>query len=91
LRSPGEEYRILVEITLSYKAQPRRTRRHRRKYLSTWLDWECSKQGEDPECFKERVLEKYNAPDDSEKGGDYLIGGLEKKNGIEQLKMSLAV
>jgi subtilisin family serine protease len=46
LRSPGESYDILVEVTLSYKAEPRRTRRQRRKYLSTWLDWECSKRGE---------------------------------------------
>jgi hypothetical protein len=44
LRSQGEEHEILVEVTLSYKAQPRRTRRNRRKYLSTWLDWDCSKK-----------------------------------------------
>jgi hypothetical protein len=39
LRSQGESLEILLEVTLSYKAQPRRTRRNRRKYLSTWLDW----------------------------------------------------
>jgi hypothetical protein len=82
LRSPGNEYRILVEITLSYKAQPRRTRRHRRKYLSTWLDWECSKLGESPERFKERILAEYNAPDDTEKGTDLFTWtiGKEKRN-----------
>ena len=63
LRSQGEELEILVEVTLSYKAQPRRTRRNRRKYLSTWLDWDCSKRGEDPERFLERVLKEYDAPD----------------------------
>jgi hypothetical protein len=68
LRSPGEEQDIHVEITLSYKAQPRRTRRSRRKYLSTWLDWECSKKGEDPESFLNRVLKEYDAPETAEEG-----------------------
>jgi Subtilase family len=52
----GEGFDVLVEITLSYVAEPRRTRRHRRKYLSTWLDWTCSKRGEDPQAFLYRVL-----------------------------------
>ena len=68
LLSPGEELEILVEITLSYKAQPRRTRRNRRRYLSTWLDWECSKKGEDPDRFLARILKNYNTPEDSDKG-----------------------
>lgn len=54
--SQGEGFDVLVEITLSYVAEPRRTRRHRRKYLSTWLDWTCSKRGEDPQVFLYRVL-----------------------------------
>lgn len=68
LRSPGESYDILVEVTLSYKAEPRRTRRQRRKYLSTWLDWECTKRGEDPEQFLARILKEYNTPEEAEKG-----------------------
>jgi Subtilase family len=55
LRSQGEDRDFRIEVTLSYKAQPRRTRRARRKYLSTWLDWDCSKKGEVPERFLERV------------------------------------
>ncbi|MCA6595418.1 MAG: S8 family peptidase [Pseudanabaena sp. M165S2SP1A06QC] len=77
LRSPGEDFDIRVEITLSYKAQPRRTRRARRKYLSTWLDWECSKKGEDPDRFKERMIQKYDAPTESEEGEklfDWFLG-----------------
>ncbi|WP_013321045.1 S8 family peptidase [Gloeothece verrucosa] len=68
LISPGEDFQILLEVTLSYKAQPRRTRRNRRRYLSTWLNWECSKIGEDPQQFLKRVLDKYEAPEDTEKG-----------------------
>jgi len=52
----GEGFDVLVEITLSYVAEPHRTRRHRRKYLSTWLDWSCSKREEDPQAFLYRVL-----------------------------------
>lgn len=69
LLKQGEGFDILVEITLSYVAEPRRTRRHRRKYLSTWLDWTCSKKGEDPQKFLDRVLKEYNeAPQDSDEG-----------------------
>jgi hypothetical protein len=68
IRSQGEEIEILVEVTLSYKAQPRRTRRNRRKYLSTWLDWECSKKGEDPDRFLERTVKEFDAPESTEKG-----------------------
>jgi Subtilase family len=69
LRSQGDELDIRIEVTLSYKAQPRRTRRTRRKYLSTWLDWECSKKGEVPERFLERVLKEYEAPPELEEKG----------------------
>lgn len=72
-----QEFEILIEITLSYMAEPRRTRRHRRKYLSTWLDWRCSNKGEDPERFLEKVLKEYESPSDAEKskeGFNWTIG-----------------
>ncbi|MBP0027073.1 S8 family peptidase [Roseofilum sp. Guam] len=67
---PDEDFDFLVEITLSYVAEPRRTRRHRRKYLSTWLDWRCSNRGEDPDGFLAKILKEYKASEDSEKGTD---------------------
>ena len=84
LRSQGEEYEILVEVTLSYKAQPRRTRRNRRKYLSTWLDWDCSKKGENPEKFLARILKEYDASEEAEKGEEgfkWTIGKRSKNYG----------
>lgn len=84
LRTQGEEHEILVEVTLSYKAQPRRTRRNRRKYLSTWLDWDCSKKGENPEKFLARILKEYDASEDAEKGEgvfQWTIGKKAKKYG----------
>jgi len=86
LISQGEEFEILVEITLSYKAQPRRTRRHKRKYLSTWLDWECSKQGEDAENFKQRILKEYEADDEVDKGSDPFPWTLNKRKNWGKFK-----
>ena len=86
LLSQGEELEILVEITLSYKAQPRRTRRNRRRYLSTWLDWECSKKGEDPDRFLARILKDDNAPEDSDKGEDPFKWTLGKQGNYGQVK-----
>lgn len=57
LRNIGEDYNILVEITLSYSAKPRRTRRGVRGYMSTWLDWICSRVGEAENIFRQRVFE----------------------------------
>lgn len=86
LLSQGEEIEILVEITLSYKAQPRRTRRNRRKYLSTWLDWDCSKKGEDPDSFLARILKEYDASDDAEKGEGTFKWTLGKQNNHGKIK-----
>jgi Subtilase family len=61
LQSPADEFDIRVEITLAYKAEPRRTRRDKRKYLSTWLHWECSRKGESPDPFLARVLASYDS------------------------------
>ena len=57
LRDLGEDYNVLVEITLSYAAKPRRTRRSHKGYLSTWLDWVCSKKNETRQAFEARIFE----------------------------------
>jgi hypothetical protein len=56
LRRPGDEYDIRVEVTLSYVAEPRRTRRTHRGYLSTWVDWISNRQGESLDAFRTRAL-----------------------------------
>lgn len=53
---PGADYDILVEVTLSYAAEPRRTRKSNRGYLSTWLDWISNRKGESLEAFLTRAL-----------------------------------
>lgn len=56
MRAPGEEYDVLVEVTLAFMSRPRRTRRGSHSYLSTWLDWHSSKLNENLAQFKQRVL-----------------------------------
>ncbi len=56
LRGPAEEFDIRIDVTLSYVAQPRRTRRNLRRYLSTWVDWKSSKLGEAVDSFRVRVI-----------------------------------
>lgn len=52
---PGYNFEVLIEITLSYKAEPRITRRKTNSYLSAWLDWETSRKGEDIDVFTDRI------------------------------------
>lgn len=56
LRSPGGEFNVRIDVTLSYVAKPRRTRRNIAQYLSTWLDWRSSHLGETVESFTNRML-----------------------------------
>lgn len=65
LRRPGDEFDIRLDVTLSYAAQPRRTRRNLRRYLSTWVDWKSSKLGEGLNDFRLRALKGNDAEADS--------------------------
>jgi hypothetical protein len=56
VRAPGGEFDVRIDVTLSYAAQPRRTRRNLRRYLSTWVDWKSSNYGETLDEFRERAL-----------------------------------
>ena len=69
LRGVGDEYDILVEVTLAFTAKPRRTRRSTKSYLSTWVDWQSSKFDENYNQFKTRVSQ-YSDGDEIEEGDD---------------------
>ncbi|WP_342755909.1 S8 family peptidase [Kineothrix sedimenti] len=60
----GDDYKIKLSVTLSYAAKPRNTRRTHSRYLSTWLDWRCSKKGEDSQAFSKRIFETDATVDD---------------------------
>ena len=54
----SEDYDILIEVTLAFTAQVRRTRQKTKSYLSTWLDWKCSKIGESFQEFSDFALKE---------------------------------
>jgi hypothetical protein len=58
---PADEFDIRIEVTLSYVAQPRRTRRNIRRYLSTWVDWRSSRLGEGLDAFRIRAMKDEGA------------------------------
>jgi hypothetical protein len=64
LRNPADEFDIRIDVTLSYVAQPRRTRRNLRRYLSTWVDWKSNKLGERMSDFRKRAMK--DAEDDGQ-------------------------
>jgi hypothetical protein len=68
LRRAGDEYDIRIEVTLSYAAQPRRTRRHLRRYLSTWVDWTSSSLGESIGSFRVRAFKETPEGDNPQPG-----------------------
>jgi hypothetical protein len=72
----GPNFDILVEVTLTFTARPRRTRRRLKSYLSSWLSWDCSKSGETFDQFSRRVLKEIetspsDAPEESTDSGSY--------------------
>ena len=58
MRRQADEHDVLVEITLSYSAEPRRTRRQVKRYLSSWVSWTSSKSNEDTDAFLDRALKE---------------------------------
>ncbi|HXS56058.1 MAG TPA: S8 family peptidase [Hanamia sp.] len=53
LRNPGDDYEVLIEVTLAYTAKTRRTRQKIKSYLATWLDWGSSKLDEPIDDFNQ--------------------------------------
>jgi hypothetical protein len=56
IRSAERDHLIRIDVTLSYAALPRRTRRRVHGYLATRLSWDVSKKGESMESFQSRVI-----------------------------------
>ena len=66
IRRIGDSYDILVEVTLTFKAIPRRTRVGFRSYLSGWVDWHSSRLGETTDEFEKRLIEGDYISEDEE-------------------------
>ena len=57
IRELAWEREIRIDVSMSYVALPRATRRQHRGYLSTWLDWVSKRQNETIEEFRGRILD----------------------------------
>ena len=68
LRGPADDFDVRIDVTLSYVAQPRRTRRNLRRYLSTWVDWISSKLGEGLNTFHDRAIKGEEAEGEESEG-----------------------
>lgn len=56
LRRQGQDFDILIEVSLCYTAKSRRTRRRINSYLSSWLSWQSALMGQGLEEFKQEVM-----------------------------------
>lgn len=52
LSSAASNFKVRIDVTLSYAAMPRRTRKGARQYLSCWADWRCSGKNQAAEDFR---------------------------------------
>ena len=55
-RAPGADFNVRIDVSLSYVSPTRRTRRHKRNYFGTWLEWKSSKNGESFNSLKSRLF-----------------------------------
>lgn len=69
LRRTGSDFDVKVEATLSYAAEPRRTRRLHRGYLSVWIDWISSRKEEGLDAFLTRALKADDKVDEGSSFG----------------------
>lgn len=82
LSSVGEDFDVLIEVTLSYAARPRRTRRYIKGYLSSWVDWCCSRIGESYSTFAQRVFRTGSVIDD-DGDFDWMLGDAVNRGTVE--------
>jgi len=85
LRRPGGEFTVRIDVTLAYVAEPRRTRKGRRGYLSVWLDWKASKRNEKFEAFLARALKDSEEEDGAEEVSianfPWVLGNAKERDG----------
>ena len=69
LKGEGKEFRILVEVTLSFTAKTRLTRKGSHSYLSNWLEWQSSKYNERFSSFRSRTIEYLETDEETIEAG----------------------
>jgi subtilisin family serine protease len=59
LRTIGDDYDILIEVTLAFSSIPRRTRQRFNSYFATRVDWICSRKEETEDSFKKYLFKEF--------------------------------
>ncbi|WP_312297946.1 S8 family peptidase [Chryseobacterium sp.] len=70
LRGEGKNFKILVEVTLTFTAKTRLTRKGSHSYLSNWLEWQSSKYNESFISFRTRTIEYLQLDDETVEQGE---------------------
>jgi len=70
LKGEGKEFRILVEVTLTFTAKTRLTRKGSHSYLSNWLEWQSSKYNERFNSFRNRTIEYLETDEETIEAGE---------------------
>lgn len=86
LLDPGNQFDILIEVTLAFTSNIRRTRQKTKSYLGTWLDWISASLDDDIESFKARCLKQVEEKEieyDVEKGDQNVEQDLINNNGFK--------
>ena len=74
LTDPGNEFDILIEVTLAYTSRIRRTRQKTKSYLGTWLDWISASLDDDIGSFKDRCLKPIEEDDEDNTDNEETTG-----------------
>jgi hypothetical protein len=61
IKGEGKDFRILVEITLSFTSRTRLTRKGSHSYLANWIEWQSSKYNESFNSFRNRTIDYIEA------------------------------
>ncbi|MFZ1424811.1 MAG: S8 family peptidase [Saprospiraceae bacterium] len=70
LKGEGKEFRILIEVTLSFTARTRLTRMGSHSYLSNWIEWQSSKYNERFSSFRSRTIEYLETDEETIESGE---------------------
>ena len=69
LKGEGKEFRMLVEVTLSFTAKTRLTRKGSHSYLSNWIEWQSSRYNEGFTSFRSRTIEYLETDEEAIEAG----------------------
>lgn len=86
IRKVNNDNDILIEITMCYSSDPRRTRKNGRRYLATWVEWKTNRLGESEEKFSNRMIESINSPEKYENENDVIPWVIHERDNWGKIK-----